>query len=105
MIRARHFLAVAFLFLSLSCGHADQEFYQYFLSVIKTNDSRVRPLTLPRLIDSNNIVLRLTNQIVNLSASKTNGKIGDIRLGMSMDEIVAAWGKPNHLWSRCYGGG
>jgi hypothetical protein len=104
MRSVRRYVVVLLLVSAASCGRADQEFYHRFLRVVDTNDLVPRAVKSPFLIDPNNATPRLTNQLVSLSSSKTNGRIADVQLGMTMENVVAAFGKPHNLWSRCYGG-
>src|SRR5437660_4069986 len=87
-----------------NCGGADQEYYHTFLGMVDTNSTRIVSLESPILIDTNNNTLQLTNFVMNLADTKANGQLGRIRLGMTMEEVVARWGKPGCFWSRCYGG-
>jgi hypothetical protein len=71
------------------------EFYQQFSSSIATNRGTYIPLDeYPFLVDTNNTSAKLTNAVVNLKDLKEHGEISGVRLGMTMDEAVARWGKP-----------
>ena len=86
------------------CWSADQDFYSTFVSTVSSNGGQNVPITSPVLVDTNNLAPKLTNLVVNLTDTKATGWLGDIRLGMTMEEVVANWGKPRRIWPRCFGG-
>jgi hypothetical protein len=53
------------------------------------------------LVDTNNKAAKLTNLTLSLRKMRENGEVGDIHLGMTMDEVVARWGKPFLLAPMC----
>ena len=85
----------------LNCGGAD-DYYRHFIDAAATNNSKLHRIDSPFLIDTTKAASKLTNAVVNLGSLLTNGEICRIRLGMTMDEVVARWGKPRAIWSRCY---
>jgi hypothetical protein len=84
-------------------GHGG-DFYRQFLILVDTNQPGALPVASPLLIDTNNSAPKLTNTLVNLSNACARGEIAGVRLGMTMEEVAARWGKPQSLWGRCYGG-
>ena len=80
------------------------DFYQQFLSAVDTN-KYTQPLSaIAGLVDMNNTGIKVTNAVVDLGALKQGGEISDVRLGMTMQEVVDRWGKPTGGWSRCLHG-
>lgn len=55
----------------------------------------------PSLLDTNNTGLRLTNAVLDLENFLQTGEIAPLRVGMTMDEAVAVWGKPRAAINRC----
>jgi hypothetical protein len=53
------------------------------------------------LITTNNPGPVLTNAPVPYSRFAEHGELAGIKLGMTMDEVVSAWGKPHALFTRC----
>ena len=99
-----HYLVVLILVSVTKCWSADQDLYRTFLSMVSSNGGQNVPITSPFLIDTNNLAPKLTNLVVNLTDTKATGRLGDIRLGMTMEQVVANWGKPRGIWPRCFGG-
>lgn len=100
------FVVAAYCFRSVA---ADDAFYQRFLRDSDTNNpsslkSRLGSLLSPMLVDTNNTAAKMPNVVVNLEKLTQRGEFADLRLGMTMDEIVARWGKPTWLHPRCDGG-
>ncbi len=98
--------ALTVLFLSVSlCRGAESSFYRTFLSSVNSNDL-TRPVAVrsPLLVDTNNTAPKLATTPLDLIKAKDTGAVGGIRLGMTMEEVVARWGKPQGLYSRCLGG-
>ncbi len=91
--------------VATSCPGADQSYYQSYLALVGTNDEcQIGYVCSPLLLDTNNTTPKLTNEVINLHDSNVQGCLGKICLGMTMDEVVAAWGKPQRFYSRCLGG-
>jgi hypothetical protein len=104
-MRAFHSLLVALsLFCCYGTGAVAGEFYDRFLSLVDTNAPGALPVRSPLLTDTNNVAAKLTNCIVNLSNACSAGEIGGVRLGMTMEEVTALWGKPRYFHGRCFGG-
>jgi hypothetical protein len=55
----------------------------------------------PSLLDTNNTGLKLTNAVLDLEHFLRSGEISQLRVGMTMDEAVAVWGKPEFAYNRC----
>jgi len=92
--------------LSLGClssAGADQSYFRNFQSFIATNDQAWEARS-PVFVDTNNTGFKLTNVIVNLASIKTTGALSGVRPGMTMAEVVGAWGKPMELWVKGFGG-
>jgi hypothetical protein len=87
----------------LNCASAEDIFYRRFLDVVGTNRLGSSLLKSPLLIDTNNSQPKLTNAFP-VQKLIEQGEVGNIRLGMNMDEVVACLGKPEGLYSKCYGG-
>jgi hypothetical protein len=104
MTTIRLCVLVLIAFAVTNCSGADQEYYRTFLSMVDTNSTRIVSINSPLLIDTNNNALKLANFAINLADTKAKGQLYDIHLGMTMEQVVARWGKPRCLWSRCYGG-
>ena len=95
---------LALLLCCIRSPAADLDFYHCFLSLVDTNDLRVEGATNALLVDVNNTEPKLTNSVISLQKLRTDGVVGSIRLGMTMQEVVARWGKPIWLNPRCDGG-
>ena len=54
------------------------------------------------LIQTNNPGPCLTNAAISFSRFAEHGELAGIRLGMTMDEVVAAWGKPREAITHCF---
>jgi hypothetical protein len=94
------------LLCCLRCPAADSDYYHQYLRLTDTNS--IRQVTNAVLVDTNNKTAKLKNVVLCLQKMREQGQVGDIHLGMTMDEIVARWGKPSQLncWCRnrfCYG--
>jgi hypothetical protein len=53
------------------------------------------------LVDTNNQGPVLGTNALPFSRFRTAGEIGGIKLGMTMSEVVAVWGKPRQLFTHC----
>jgi hypothetical protein len=99
------FPVVTLLLCCFKCFAAESDFYGRFLSLTTTtNDWRVIGVTNALLVDVNNKAPKLTNAVIPLERLRTEGEVGTIRLGMTMEEVVTRWGKPLWLHPRCDGG-
>ena len=95
--------AVLTLLCCFRCSASDLDFYHRFLSLVDTNDL-FHWVTNSALIDRNNTAPKLTNSVISLQKLRTEGEAGNIRLGMTMEDVVACWGKPVMLHPKCDGG-
>jgi hypothetical protein len=102
------FIVAAFCF---RCLAADDGFYRSFLSASDTNNLDTSSLKSPSgyllsplVVDTNNTAAKLTNVVIHLDKLTGRGELADIHLGMTMDELVARWGKPKGLHPNCDGG-
>jgi hypothetical protein len=105
-----HFGLVGLALSAAICRGADSTFYQVFLEAVSTNglitNGQILPVhvTSPLLVDTNNNAFKFDGTTHTLSAMRDRGEICGIRLGMTMSEVVAKWGKPPIGMSICYGG-
>jgi hypothetical protein len=104
MSHNRSFILALTLATAGRCWSADESYYGRFMDLAGTNLTRIVAIDSPLLIDTNNNTCKLTNFVVNLADSKATGQLGDVRLGMTMEQVVACWGKPHGFYTRCYGG-
>jgi hypothetical protein len=103
-VAVRHLVSGSFCLCAFSCLAADDSFYRNFLTIADTNISRAVLIESPLLIDTNNTAPKLANSVISLEKLRAEGKVGEVHLGMSMDEVVACWGKPKVFYCRCGGG-
>src|SRR6266850_684907 len=104
MTAMREYVLALTLGLTTSCWGADQGVYSAFLSLVGTNAMRPVAIKSPLLVDTNNLAPKLANLVLSLADCGAKGEVGAIHLGMTMDEVIGSWGKPRHIWSRCWGG-
>jgi len=78
---------------------ADQEYFDRFLSV--TSSWHGGFVTDSSLVDTNSSFPIPTDGTVSLSELRHRGELCGVRLGMSMNEVVHKWGKPNMLYPYC----
>jgi hypothetical protein len=104
MSNIRYFILALTVAAAGRCCSADESYYRTFLDLAGTNLTRIVAIDSPLLIDTNNNTCKPTNFVVNLADSKATGQLGDVRLGMTMEQVVACWGKPHGIYTRCYGG-
>lgn len=102
---------IHFVLLGLVCSvalglGAESDFYRSFLSAVSTDDLQRLGVvvTSPTLADTNNTALKLAAFTNSFSVMRERGEMSEIRLGMSMSEVVAKWGKPPRLFANCGGG-
>jgi hypothetical protein len=74
------------------------EFYQQFLELTPTNQTRSFRMISALLIDTNNTGSKIPNSALDLESLRQNGKLSGVRLGMTMNEAVSLWGKPTGGW-------
>lgn len=91
---------VAFALLGFSgAWAAETSFYQHFTNVLARGERGF--LSDASLVDTNNAGPNLTNAPISFARFHGAGELAGIKLGMSMSEVVAAWGKPPFLHSHC----
>ena len=95
---------LALLLCGMSGWAADSDFYHRFLSLVDTNEFPTGGVTNGVLVDRNNKAPKLGHAVISLQKLRTEGEVRGIRLGMTMDDVVARWGKPCWLHPRCAGG-
>jgi len=100
-MRVTSLLLMAFC---LSVRGADEQFYRNFLALADTNDPAPRLLKSPVLVDTNNTAAKLSGTVIQLDRLRAEGQVADLRLGMTMTEVVSRWGKPKAFYSNCDGG-
>jgi hypothetical protein len=88
----------------IRCWSAQDSYYDTFLRLAGTNLTHIVGIGSPLLIDTNNNSCKLTNFVLNLADAKAKGEVGNVRLGMRMDQVVTCWGKPHYVYTKCYGG-
>ena len=64
----------------------------------------VQRITDQTLINTNNTTMKTRGCVFLLDQIAAGGPIGDIRLGMALDEIIHAWGNPPEAWWNYQGG-
>ena len=107
----RHQGGIGVILISLAlCALAGpvvgQEYYKAFQAFVATNQEAKNDWILARhLVDTNNTALKTTNLLFSLDPAKGLASIGGVRLGMTMEEVVATWGKPIRALRWCQGGG
>jgi len=101
MSTAHPYLVVFVALYCIRAFAADGNFYRLFQSAA-TNE-RSMEIYSPHLVDTNNTGFKLTNALLHLDALKADGEPSGIRLGMSMEEVVAQWGKPIGIDPQCLG--
>ncbi len=100
-----HSILAGMLLSAAFCRGADFNFYRELLDEVGTNGlMHVVAVKSPLLIDTNNRALKIGGTSNSLTLLRERGEISRLRLGMSMSEVVGAWGKPRGVWSRCGGG-
>jgi hypothetical protein len=79
---------------------AQNDYYSCFTNSIGTPSGIVQ-IKDPSLLDTNNTGLKLTNALLDLENFCRTGEISDLRVGMTMDQTIAVWGKPKAAFNRC----
>jgi hypothetical protein len=98
------YAALTLLFLgTLNSLAGEQRFYQQFLSFTASHPQSWQ-IESPSLVDTNNGSYKLLGVLTNLATLKTTAALAGVRPGMSMDEVVARWGKPLELWAKGFQG-
>lgn len=99
----RYYLIAWSIFAS-NLWAADGGFHREFTALLPTNSPNILPITSPALVDTNNTTAKIPDASVDLVAMKESGEIAGVKLGMTMDDAVARWGKPKWAWTRCVHG-
>jgi hypothetical protein len=82
-------------------GAADEgDYYQRFLAALPSAESDF--ISGSALVDTNNAGPVITNQPLFFRRFHDLGELAGGKLGMTMSEVVAVWGKPRLLYSHCY---
>lgn len=95
------------LSLAISGGGSlatQEEYFAAFQRIAATSGYHW-PILHPLLVETNNTALKTTNVECSFERLKTQAEVGRVRLGMTMEEVVSAWGKPILIWKWCGGGG
>jgi hypothetical protein len=88
--------AACTLLCCLNCSAKEDDFYAKVLAEIGTNrESRV--LETPSLIEETNRQPNLSESKLDLKTVHVRSEIAGVRLGMSMEQVVATWGKPRTI--------
>jgi hypothetical protein len=88
----------------LACSTLGGGYYDRFLAALTNEASHLPVIRSPFLVDTNNTTLKVTNVMAALTADQGKAAFAGIRFDMTMEEVVATWGKPSWLWSWCFGG-
>jgi hypothetical protein len=104
MNAARYYFLALIVAGGVSLCSAAEDYYHTYVNLLGTNIARNILVDSPLLIDTNNLAPKLGASVINLAETVTNCQIGQVRLGMTMEEVVAGWGKPRKIWPSCFGG-
>jgi hypothetical protein len=96
--------AVLMALASLCSDAAEFAFYKSFTTLVDTNRFQWESVRDPVLVDTNNTSSKFANIVLSVEQIRNEGRVGPLRLGMSMDEVVALFGKPKWLHPNCDGG-
>jgi len=96
--------AILMALVPLCADAADFAFYKSFTTLVDTNQSKLESVRDPVLVDTNNTSPKLANIVFSVEQIRNEGRAGPLRLGMSMDEVIALFGKPKWLHPNCDGG-
>jgi hypothetical protein len=99
MLSMRRYLLFFCAFCGICLPTDAGEFYLKFLSLVDTNQRPLRPITFQALVDTNNTESKITNAAVDLDRLRLDAGISGVRVGMTMDEAIARWGKPKGGYS------
>ena len=98
-IRRPHFLWLTLAaVVALAASAVEPDYHQRFSETLSNGQTGFIHGT--DLVDTNNWGPSLTNATIAFAKFR-DGELGGIRLGMTMAEVVAAWGKPRSLCSHC----
>jgi len=112
MSTIRQYTALVAVFHCICASAADGDFYRLFQSAVTnyyrplenvaTNGQSIE-IGSPLLVDTKNTGFKMTNVLLHLQALKANGEPSGIRLGMTMEKVVARWGRPLGMDPHCMG--
>jgi len=95
--------ALLFLVCFRTCAGAE-DYYRQFLSQSGTNYSgalysggRGEPIDAPFLVDATNTAPKLAKSKLTELTLRPQVALANIRLGMTMEQVVAAWGRPRQV--------
>ena len=103
MKRALQYSAVCLCLWRFSSFGAAEDFYSLFLSQVGTNYNGAvysmyfwpgEEVRAPLLTDTNNTAPKLTKSKLSELTLRPQVAVAGVRLGMTMDQVVSAWGKP-----------
>jgi len=100
MSAGRCFSLLVILVRASDCFGAEDPVYRQFLSLVDTNDPGPQAIKSPSLVDTNNAAMKATGIVTNLAKLKEQDGIAGIRLGMTMEQVMAVWGKPTRIWEK-----
>jgi hypothetical protein len=92
-------LTVALLLARSEASGADRAYERRFSDLLATGFLGF--VSDPTLVDTNNAGPLLPAAPVAFAGFSKAGDFAGIKLGMTMSEVVAAWGKPRGLYTRC----
>ena len=99
-------IVISLLLCALAGPAVGQEYYKAFQTFVATNSHAKNDWILaPHLVDTNNTALKTTYVLLSVDTAKGLASFGGVRLGMTMEEVVATWGKPIRALRWCQGGG
>jgi hypothetical protein len=103
-IRTSITLIAAVLWTWIVSG-GESAFYTTFLHSVSTSDlTNIVAVRSPLLVDTSNMVAKVTGSTNSLRKMKEEGELCGVRLGMNMSEVVTTWGKPPRFYTKCHGG-
>jgi len=79
-------------------------YYSRLLASVNKALPGVQRITDQKLVNTNNTTVKTRGCVLLLDNIAAGGPIGDIRLGMAIDEIIHAWGNPPEAWWNYQGG-
>src|SRR5437879_1972127 len=92
-----HILILSAVSLGLmTASAADDIFYKRLMEANKSSHGFISEAD---LIQTNNTGPSLTNAAIPYPAFSGRGELAGVKLGMTMTEVVAAWGKPSGIYT------
>lgn len=91
-------IVAIYLLLIITAGATEQSFYERFLEACKAEKELAWD---DSFVQTNNFGSTLTNAVIPYSKFAEHGELAGIKLGMTMDDVVAAWGKPRNMVRFC----